>query len=129
MARVTARAYLGAGHARRFPEQLEKGLSPWQPLKLYYCVPPDPDLAAEVDPRFPLATVDVSAFAEVKVRAMRCHKSQNECSQGFAEVVRSKPHWTESFCLAHSRVPLPDMEDDLFDGIRPEASCCGGGWR
>lgn len=117
IARVAAKAYLGAGRSKRFPHQLEEGLTPWQPSKLYYCVPPDPDLAARIDPKLPLTTLDVSPFVQSKLRAMQYHQSQNECSEGFAEVVRSNPHWTESFCLAHSKVPLESIEDDLFAGV------------
>ena len=118
VARVAAKAYLGAGRPVRFPGQLKEGLTPWRPSKLYYCVPPDPDLASQLDPRFPLTTVDASAFVQVKLRAMQFHQSQQECSQAFAEVVRDNPGRTESFCLAHSRMTsLGVPEDDLFAGV------------
>ena len=118
VARVATKAYRGAGRPGRFPDHMKQGLDPWQPSKLYYCIPPDPDLASQIDPRCPLTAVDVSAFTEVKINAMQCHQSQQECSQGFAEVVRNKPRWTESFLLAHSTIgPRNGPEDDLFAGV------------
>jgi LmbE family N-acetylglucosaminyl deacetylase len=115
VARVTTRAYLGAGHARRFPEQFGEGLIPWQPVKLYYAIPQDPELAIRCKGQRPLTVVDVSAFVEVKIRAMQCHSSQKQCSQGLVEEVRHNARWMEAFYLAHSRLMLPESpEEDLF---------------
>lgn len=123
VARVTTRAYLGAGHARRFPYQLREGLTPWQPLKLYYAIPPDPELASKIKTHRPLTVVDTSAYVEAKLQAMRCHVSQKECSETFAAAVHSNPRCTESFYLAHSRLPsLEGSEDDLFAGVAAGAA-------
>ena len=115
VARVTARAYLGAGYSTRFRDHLKEGLLPSQPLKLYYCIPPDPDLASNCRGLRPLTVVDASSYIEAKIQAMRCHASQKGCSDSIAESVLRNPHWTEAFCLAHSRVPTRQVsEDDLF---------------
>jgi LmbE family N-acetylglucosaminyl deacetylase len=123
VARATTKAYLGAGYARRFPEHLAEGLAPWQPRKLYYCLPPDPEVAARIKLRSPLTNLDVSPHVQDKIRAMQCHGSQKQCSQEFAEAVGNSPHWTESFCLAHSRVSSPEStEDGLFAGVQAPTS-------
>jgi len=118
VARVTARAYLGAGHPSRFQEHLRGGLGPWQPLKLYYCIPPDPELASQCMDQRPLTVVDSSVYVQHKIRAMRCHASQKQCSISMTEAVLRKPRWTESFHLAHSRLPQRKIpEHCLFAGV------------
>lgn len=122
VARVTARAYLGAGHERRFPKQVRQGLAPWRPLKLYYALPTDSELVQRPGVCGPLTMLDVSSFAQTKVQAMRRHLSQKQCSQGLVEAMPRTNRWTESLCLAHSRAaPAAGAEDDLFHGVFPDA--------
>ena len=91
---------------------------PFEPLKLYYVVPPDPELVKTIDIDGPLAELDVSAFTQTKARALLCHRSQEECWREQIGVLRRSPHWIESFWLARSRVPSGNgQKDDLFAGV------------
>ena len=121
VARAATSAYLRAGHSDEFSEQLKQGLAPWAPLKLYYAMPPDPELAGHLT-NYPPIMLDVSQFAQTKARALLCHQSQRECWQGLIKTLRRGAKWTESFYLVHSRVPrLETPEDDLFVSV-PDAA-------
>lgn len=116
LSRLTARAYLGAGHEARFPEQLNRGLAPWEPLKLYYAMPPDPVSRRRGDR--PLTVTDATEFADAKIRALSCHRTQEECWRMLSKALQNSPRWKEFFYLAHSRVPRTESpEDDLFASI------------
>jgi LmbE family N-acetylglucosaminyl deacetylase len=126
-----------------FPGQVEDGCVPHQVSKLYYRVLSEERLAAMSDeegpPRvmmdgvpFPIVghpaaeittVVDVSAYAETKLRGLRCHVSQvgYEALWGESpeELVRESWFRQETYQLARSTVGWPeDLETDLFAGLR-----------
>lgn len=122
LSRVVARAYLGAGHPHRFPEHIAQGLAPWQPVKLYYALPPDLDVATKGKDQQHFTRVDATDFVDAKIRALHCHASQQKCWRGLLERLLSSPRWTESFYLAHSRLAhAVGAEDDLFHGMVSDA--------
>jgi LmbE family N-acetylglucosaminyl deacetylase len=125
MSEVALQAFADAADPSRFPEQLEEGIAPWAPRKLYQFEVPQ-----EVLDRWgvPLAGVplerittfiDTSAFVERKVEAFACHKTQARDSErilsreGYRDFARR-----ETFVLAASRLPGGELpENDLFAGI------------
>lgn len=122
VARAATEAFQHAGDARLcayIPD-----CPPFAPLKLYYAVPPDPDLAQKLSTRGLHTVLDVSAFTQAKARACRCHKSQEECWRGLVKTLRRSPRWTDAFWLAKSRVPRAEgPEDDLFASIAEAVTC------
>jgi LmbE family N-acetylglucosaminyl deacetylase len=67
--------------------------------------------------------VDVSDYAEAKLRGIRCHASQVDPHSPFAEapdeVMRHPLFHSEHFILARSTVGRPaGVETDLFAGLR-----------
>jgi mycothiol conjugate amidase Mca len=142
--RVAVAAFNRAGDPTCYPEQ---GLEPWTPKKLYYSawprsqakrmeeimeaagVPPDPNEAendAEMEewgtPDELITTVvDISGHLDTKLDALAAHKTQMGPETWFGKVPRDmwRQVWDkEHFVLAHSRVPAPAQEDDLFTGLR-----------
>ncbi|RSN66843.1 MULTISPECIES: PIG-L family deacetylase [Actinomadura] len=65
-------------------------------------------------------TVDVSAYTERKFKALQAHASQGEniFILRMPEDVRPLVLAREAFVRRFSRVPAPDLEDDLFAGLR-----------
>ena len=102
---ATLEAFSAAGDPARFPHQISFGLAPHQPVRLYYVAFPrsmtrdliDAMKAADIQSDFTtmdpeqfgvpdeeLTTVlDVGAYAEIKERAARCHRTQIEGDQFF----------------------------------------------
>jgi mycothiol S-conjugate amidase len=157
-------AFRAAGDPDRYPEAGE----PWQPSKLYYTVfslarlreihqkfeelglesPFDEQWRKRRDdlPDEPVTTsIDISAFADVRRRALLAHATQVDPKSPFwfglpPEVMRSI-HAVDDYRLAWVAgpggtvtVPLPDgpadglsavTETDLFDGIRPDRGSAG----
>lgn len=146
--RITVAAFHAAGDPARYPEQ---GMEPWQPLKLYFTAVPysrrermarrleeldipspfarRPDTATTVERPFGTpdelvtATLDVSAYAAAKRRALAAHRTQMGPQQFFMRI--PPEHWseffgTEYFQRVESRVPALEREDDLFGGIPAE---------
>jgi mycothiol conjugate amidase Mca len=139
---ITHLAYDAAGDAARYPESG----APWRPQKLYMCgrsqaaferwrqmvqeldldVPWLRNPQAEDGPRG-IATerittrVDVVDYAERKVEALRCHRTQ--ISPDFflmkmpPEIVR-RAFDDEEYVRVRSSVQAPIPEDDLFAGLR-----------
>jgi len=67
--------------------------------------------------------VDVSAYAEAKLRGIRCHATQlaadNRFAQASEEMLQEPMFRRECFILAHSTVGrLQGVETDLFAGLR-----------
>ncbi|MBI5341806.1 MAG: PIG-L family deacetylase [Deltaproteobacteria bacterium] len=128
MSRVALEAFEAAADPSRFPHQLENGIAPWAPLKLYQF-----EIAREVldlwnvplagVPREKITTVvDTSAYVEKKVEAFQCHRTQSKDSQrilsreGYREFAR-----LETYVLAKSRLSGTSLpESDLFGGIPEE---------
>jgi LmbE family N-acetylglucosaminyl deacetylase len=126
-----------------FPGQLEEGCAPFQVSKLYFRVLSEERLAAMSEDGgpptvmmdgvpFPIVghpveeittIVDVSDFAEVKLRGLRCHVSQvgydDPLGEPAEEVLREPWFRQESFQLVRSSVGWPkEQETDLLSGLR-----------
>jgi LmbE family N-acetylglucosaminyl deacetylase len=126
-----------------FPGHLDDGCEPHEMRKLYYRVLSEERLGAMFEDGAPPAVmmdgvpfpmvghpeeeittiVDVSDFAEVKLRGLRCHVSQIGYDVPFDESPEKllQESWfrQESFQLARSSVGWPDgQETDLFSGLR-----------
>ncbi len=128
MCAVASEAFDAAGDPRRFPRQLDEGLSPWSPWKLYQF-----EVAQDIFdrwgvpfagvPRERLTTfIDTSAYVERKIEAFRAHRTQAKdvaqilSREGYREFARE-----ETYVLAKSRVPgILRPETDLFVGIPDE---------
>jgi LmbE family N-acetylglucosaminyl deacetylase len=90
-----------------------------QPLRLYYYALP-PSVAKRMGmelsgPEVEIThTIDISELAEVKLRALACHASQDDARQ-YLEFLRREPPRVEHFHRA-SPPPKPgSVADDLFD--------------
>ncbi len=127
MCSVALDAFDAAADPDRFPRQLDDGLLPWGPCKLYQF-----EIAQEVFDEWgvPLAgvpraklttTVDTSGYVEKKIGAFYCHRTQAKdynrilARDGYREFCRR-----ETYVLAKSRLPPRSLpESDLFAGIPP----------
>jgi len=126
-----------------FPDQLDSACELHQVSKLYFRVLSEERLAALSEdggpaalmmdgvpfylvgrPREEITTViDVTDYAEAKLRGLQCHVSQLGRDTPFAdtpeEVIRAPWFREETFVLARSTVAWPqEVETDLFAGLR-----------
>lgn len=136
-------AYYAAGDPRIYPEQLNEGLEPWTPLKLYWNAFPRSrwlryaemakDMGVEVS--VPMqeflkrgladecvtTRIDVAEFVDLKLVALSCHASQMDPNTPFAKIppeMRREGMKVETLVRAESRVAPPDgTEHDLFEGM------------
>ncbi len=116
-------AFQWAPRVNRFPEQIEEGLKPWRPQKLYYR-----SADFTIPERPPVALAPVSARIEIgpermerKIEAFKMHTSQAPLFPLFEGNTRR--HGTaERFHLA-AAVKLQEvhMEDDLFADVEDES--------
>lgn len=112
--RFTTEAFHAAGDPRRYPDQLDEGLRPHQPNRLYYLTWPLTEGGPIDFPGQPVTTViDVSAFLERKEFAFRQHRTQFDHLPRFLHFLR----WSKGFEYFHRAYP-PYREDgvetDLF---------------
>ena len=146
MHRATTRAFHAAGDASQFPEQLDEGLEPWQPHKLYYNVFPrtrlrlgilmtrlqgqDPtqlgknkdinmlEIARQLKPTH--ARVLIAPYRAQGDAASGCHASQlgGIASNRVVDFVQQLIFRHQDFTRAH---PAPHngehLEHDLFDNV------------
>lgn len=147
MHRATTRAFHEASNPERYPEQLEEGLEPYQPAKLYYSSFPrlplrlqvwltrlrgqdprrmgrnaDLDLQAALDNTLPPhARINVAQYQEVWDKAAGCHASQANPREtdSVLDRLRRLIFRHQDFTRAY---PVPNghdgMEDDLFTDIK-----------
>jgi mycothiol conjugate amidase Mca len=142
--RVAVAAFHAAGDPSRYPDQ---GFDLWTPSKLYYSAWPrsqsermrqimeeagirpesDGEAEAEVEEEWGTpdelitTTVDISCCVDTKLAALAAHRTQMGPGTWFARIPSAvwRQAWaTEHFVRAHSRVPVPEKEDDLFVGLR-----------
>jgi N-acetyl-1-D-myo-inositol-2-amino-2-deoxy-alpha-D-glucopyranoside deacetylase len=139
--RIGMAAFAGSVDLNRFP--LEAGEKPWDPVKLYWTawsrsrvrIMAGARLAAglitqeehdrALDGGTPdehiQAFVDVSDRIDSKERALRAHRSQIPDDWFMLTVpaeLRPQAMGTETFVRVFSRIPVPDIETDLFTGLR-----------
>ncbi len=119
---ISREAYLAAGDATKFPEQIREGLRPWQPKKFYYtgrfgfAGEPPPAAGAK------LTTVDAAAYdpllgesyAEIGSRARSNHKTQ-----GMAQLLWLPGTSSAGYQLVETAIPGQKEKGDasLFDGV------------
>jgi mycothiol conjugate amidase Mca len=139
--RTTVAAFDAAGDPNRFPDP---DLPPWQPRKLYYGafsrsafermrelfresnleenLPPEEDYSRFTVPDEDITTwVDVRPYRLQKQAALRAHRTQIPEDSPFlnmSDEVAANLAAVESFVRVRSSVPTPDIEDDLFAGLR-----------
>lgn len=140
---ATLVAYFVAGDARSYPEQLENGLEPWAPQKLYYTAITKNRFDAyerwmmenkiqaqdwmkdfmkrALPDELVSARIDVSQFIDLKWDSLQCHASQMSPNSPFAKIppnIRKEATRFETFMLAESRLGRANgIEDDLFAGV------------
>ena len=116
ISRAATAAFFGARIATLFPEQVERGLKPHAPARLFYLAWPDPQADAELPARsLPVtASIDISAFRETKRQSFLAHRTQQDHLQRF-ETLALTTH--EGFHLA-AGIPQPTaVIDYLFAGF------------
>ena len=139
--RIGMAAYFGSDDVRRFP--LGDGEQPWRAAKLYMSTWPRSRVAALTAARLAAgliteeeaaesegwgtpdeditAMVDVTDWVDVKIEALRAHRSQIPEDWFMLQVPEADlpvAVGTEAFQRLYSRVRAPFREDDLFTGIR-----------
>ncbi|GAA5503753.1 mycothiol S-conjugate amidase [Deinococcus xinjiangensis] len=112
-ARAATLAYNYAGDASYCPELTKEGIQPFTPLKLYY-YPPD---AASTTLSVP--SDDISRKARVRYADLRNMAQYNYRTQGWDTFssLPAKAATPDTFMLIASRVPVPDQETSLLDGM------------
>jgi N-acetyl-1-D-myo-inositol-2-amino-2-deoxy-alpha-D-glucopyranoside deacetylase len=140
--KATVVAFAAAGDAERYPEQLQDGLEPWSPHKLYYTALPrrffrgvaeqlrangtqpptigDRPLEEMGIPDELVTTfVDVSDYLEEKLQAVHCHQTQLSEGNPFRllsiETMRQVMS-TDFFILSNGQAD-GEEESDLFAGV------------
>lgn len=143
MSRMATSAFRSAGNPAAYPEQLQEGLQPWSPLKLYYVAPPrerfqkmgefasqllpdttwvDRDWTSFGVPEDRITTcVDVGRYIDTKLAAIGAHQTQVMPNHPFSLLPRDvlrEFFREECYVLAESCVGVANgREDDLFRGI------------
>jgi LmbE family N-acetylglucosaminyl deacetylase len=124
---ATREAFDLAGDGDRFPELLELGLAPWQPLKLYHSMSGDwqPGEDAAFGARNPehdaegLLRIETGAFDPVAGRSFQ-EQAAMAWNRHRTQALAFLPEWQDFvlyYRLVESHVPSPQPEEDLFDGI------------
>lgn len=117
----TTLAYHWAGRTNRFPEQLQGGLTPHRPQKLYYGTATFtlPDREAISLPPV-TAEIEIGELLETKIEAFKQHTSQSPLFTMFETAVRQRGH-AETFHLVAAITPRRiNMERDLFEGVNED---------
>jgi LmbE family N-acetylglucosaminyl deacetylase len=109
---LTREAFRAAADPSRFPEQIQEGLEPWQPRKLYIRGTNDYTLALDSGAESPVLGMSFVQFAMQGLR--------HQLSQGAGEwQLSARPH-VSYYKLVDSVLPMPPegaRERDFFDGI------------
>jgi len=139
--RVGIGAFAGAPDLGRFP--LDDGEEPWAPDKLYWTTWPRSRTRRFAQMRLDAGTIDreeyerlqhagtpdehihawldVSAHMEQKITALKAHRSQipeDWFMLTIPDEVKPEVVGREGFVRVFSRVAVPDVESDLFTGLR-----------
>jgi len=141
---ATVRAFHAAGDATRYPEQLEAGLAPYQPQKLYYgtfsrklmrflvnIMPlfgadptrmgrnKDMNYKEIVKNEWPIhARIGVGDYQDVVQQAWDCHASQQFTGGGLlTRVVSHILRSDDTYMRAHPPANGKLRESDLFEGV------------
>ena len=122
---ATTAAFHWAGRREFFPEQLEHGLQPYAPQKLYYSYTPfvivrdRPELSDS--PTVPYSvSLELGSLAETKLAAFRKHSTQAGVLERVGDAVR-KTLEVERYLLAAAPGQIGIGEDtSLFGGVTPD---------
>ncbi|MPY87309.1 MAG: hypothetical protein GEU99_05260, partial [Luteitalea sp.] len=128
--RLTAEAFRAAADPARFPEQIEKGLRPWQPKKFYYTA--GFRTPTESSPR--LLSVDLGGFdpligktwAELGSEARSMHKCQGIGQVSAFPWTRARGYYLQDVALEGASEPdvaLPNAS--LRDGVETRLVALG----
>jgi LmbE family N-acetylglucosaminyl deacetylase len=114
-------AFLAAGDATQFPDQIAQGLRPWQPKKFYFATqfggPPDPN----APPPSRVIDVDLTGYdrllgktyAEIGSEARSMHKCQ-----GMDQLLALPGPRSVTYDLVETKLPAGGgPEASLFDGL------------
>lgn len=112
-ARAATLAFNYAGDSAYCPQLAKEGIAPFTPLKLYY-YPPTAEAATIAVP-----TDDISRSARVRYVDLKSVAQFNYRSQGWDtfSTLPAKTASPETFMLVGSRVPVPQKETSLLDGV------------
>jgi N-acetyl-1-D-myo-inositol-2-amino-2-deoxy-alpha-D-glucopyranoside deacetylase/mycothiol S-conjugate amidase len=139
--RIGMSAFTGSSDLARFP--LEDGEQPWTPSKLYWVAWTRSRMQMMAQARFEAgmidadelersqqggtpdehihARVDVATAVDVKLRALKAHRSQIPSDWfllTFPEEMYGPILGVETFVRVFSHVDTPPLENDLFAGLR-----------
>jgi LmbE family N-acetylglucosaminyl deacetylase len=122
---VTTAAFHWAGRGEFFPEQVERGVAPYAPQKLYYAGTPfvvvrdRPELAHSATVPYSL-TLELGDLAETKLEAFRKHSTQAGVLARIGAVIR-KHLEVERYLLAAVPGRTAVTEDTaIFGGVVPD---------
>jgi LmbE family N-acetylglucosaminyl deacetylase len=122
---ATTAAFHWAGRREFFPEQLERGLQPYAPQKLYYSHTPwiivrdRPELSASPTVPYSL-TLELGSLAETKFSAFLKHSTQAGVLERVGDAVR-KHLGIERYLLAAAQGHIGVAEDTaLFAAVVPD---------
>lgn len=116
----TTLAFQWAGRTNRFVEQVNSGIQPWRPQKLYYAT-----TNFTLPDRQPVALGPASAYIRIghenlerKIEAFKKHSTQSPLFKYFEAHVRRRDD-EERFLLAAKIEPSElKKEIDLFEGVK-----------
>ncbi len=116
ISRAATAAFFAARFPTMFPEQVERGLEPFAPSRLFYVAWPDPPAGAELPARsLPVtASIDIAALHDIKRASFLEHETQHE-HLGRFEALGLTSH--EGFHLAAGVTQQERVIDDLFTGL------------
>jgi len=122
---ATTAAFHWAGRGEFFPNQLERGIQPYAPQKLYYSSTPwvmvrdRPELSNSPTVPYSL-TLELGEFAERKIEAFRKHSTQAIILDRVGELLR-KHLGVERYLLAAAPGKIAAGADStLFTGVVPD---------
>lgn len=115
ISRLATAAFLLAGTASAFPEQLVGGLAPYRPARLCYSTWPLPAAGAALQTEGQPAhvVVPVHAWLSRKAAAFEVHRTQHQHRAHFEQLALND---TECYFVAIGAA-APDGADDLFSGL------------
>lgn len=111
-------AFHWSGRNNRFPDQLNDGLTAYQPQKLYYATA-DYGIPGRPPVKLPpaTATIEIGNLLETKIQAFKAHTSQAPLWPLFEKNISQRAH-REMFHLEASVHSGPmATESDLFAGV------------
>ena len=113
-------AFRAAADPSRFPEQIQKGLHPWQAKKIYERLGWAPGGDDQIQDECPLVTVQTGiadpllgrSYYQTGMEARSYHRCQ-----GMSQIIPPPGSYASHWKLIDSTIPIAPYESDLFDGI------------